>query len=62
MVKIVTFFLIGMAILALLGRLRLPKISRNRDTGGLPKPRLCPDCGRYSLRGERCRDCSKGPR
>ena len=60
MIKVVTFFLIGMAILAALGRLRLPKISRKDRSGDLPKPRLCPECGRYNLRGGTCRDCSKG--
>ncbi|WP_227286893.1 hypothetical protein [Boseongicola sp. H5] len=60
MVKIVTLFLIGMVVLALFGRLRLPRIGRGGRTGGLPKPRLCPECGRYNLKGGPCRHCSEG--
>jgi len=60
MLKIVSLFLIFMAVLAMFGRLRLPKITRRGDGGGLPKPRLCPDCGRYNLRGGPCRHCRNG--
>lgn len=58
MVKIVTFFLIAMAVLAMFGRLRLPGLSRRKDTSHLPKPELCETCGRYSLRGGRCTQCN----
>ncbi len=59
MLKIVSLFLIFMAVLAMFGRLRIPGISRRQDgTGGLPRPKLCPDCGRYNLRGGPCRYCS----
>ena len=58
MLKIITLFLIFMAVLAMFGRLRWPgKGGKGRD-GGLPKPRLCPDCGRYNLRGGPCRHCT----
>ncbi len=58
MLKIVSLFLIFMAVLAMFGRLRIPGITRKGDgTGGLPKPKLCPDCGRYNLRGGACRHC-----
>jgi hypothetical protein len=56
MLKIVSLFLIFMVVLAMFGRLRLPGIGR-KGGGSLPKPRLCPDCGRYNLRGGRCRQC-----
>ncbi len=56
-VKVATFFLIGMAVLAMFGRLRWPG-GANRK--GLPRPRVCPDCGRYNLRGGPCRHCGEG--
>ncbi|WP_171557039.1 MULTISPECIES: hypothetical protein [unclassified Roseobacter] len=59
MVKIVSLFLIGMVVLAMFGRLRLPRIGRRDGSGGLPKPRLCPECGRYNLKGGPCRRCSE---
>lgn len=58
MLKIVTLFLVFIAVLAMFGRLRWLGIGRKGDrSGGLPKPRLCPDCGRYNLRGGPCRHC-----
>jgi hypothetical protein len=58
-IKIVTLFLIGIAALAMFGRLRLPGKGKGRSHG-LPRPRLCPDCGRYNLTGGPCRRCTKG--
>lgn len=59
MLKIVSLFLIFMVVLAMFGRLRLPGIGRKDGSKGhLPKPRLCPDCRRYNLRGGDCRHCS----
>jgi len=61
MLKIVSLFLIFMVVLAMFGRLRIPGITRGKDGAkGLPKPRLCPDCGRYNLRGGPCRHCKNG--
>lgn len=63
MVKIVTFFLIGMMILALFGKLRFPRIGSGRAGNALPKPRRCTACGRFNLTGGPCRDCGdKGGR
>lgn len=48
LVKIVTFFLLGMAVLAMFGRLRLPgrkKPSAPRVKG----PVICGKCGSYIL-------------
>ena len=61
MLKIVTLFLIGMAVLAMLGKMhwiignRLGR--RNRDNDPLPRPKTCPECGRMNLRGGKCRVC-----
>ena len=41
-VKIVTFFLIGIAVLAMFGRLKFPGQTRLRNA-------KCPKCGRYRM-------------
>ncbi len=63
MIKIATFFLIGMAVLAMFGRLRWPggaRRLRGEKRGALPKPKTCPNCGRMNLRGGPCRACREG--
>lgn len=57
MVKVVTFFLIGMVILALFGRLRFPGGSAVRR---LSRSAKCPECGRFRIGKGPC-DCSKPP-
>jgi hypothetical protein len=47
LVKIITFFLIGMAVLAMFGRLRIG--GRARKPKLPPKPAKCPDCGAYVI-------------
>lgn len=47
--KIISLFLVFMAVLAMFGRLRMP---------GVPKPRKCPKCGRYRIGAGPC-DCEK---
>ncbi|WP_071673760.1 hypothetical protein [Nioella nitratireducens] len=69
-VKIVTFFLIGMAVMAMFGRLRWPggaarrkpRNLRGRSSGSLPKPRTCPKCGHISVTGDNCPTCTKRSR
>ncbi|MCT8330939.1 hypothetical protein [Albidovulum sediminis] len=54
MVKIVTLFLIAMAILAVFGRLRVPRIgSRSSEV------RRCRTCGRPLIGKSDC-DCGRG--
>ncbi len=64
MLKIVTLFLIGMAVLAMFGRLRMPGALRDllkrRQDRALPKPRTCRTCGKMNLRGGDCPDCRGG--
>jgi len=63
LVKIATFFLVGMAVLAMFGRLRWPggarRLSGRRKTS-LPRPRTCPTCGRINVTGGACRHCNEG--
>jgi len=50
-VKIVLLFLIGMAVLAMFGRLRIPGAEAARRLGG---GRKCPKCGRHRIGRGRC--------
>ena len=52
MVKVVTLFLIGMLVLAMFGRLRLPGRDRLRAA-------RCPQCGRFRIGRAPC-DCGRG--
>lgn len=52
LVKIVVFFLVGMAVLAMFGRLRLPRL-RRKDA------RRCGNCGRFLIGKGPC-ECGKG--
>lgn len=54
MVKIVTFFLIFIIILAMFGRLKLPRLRNPLRKGLLQAGAKCKSCGRYSLTGEPC--------
>ena len=58
MVKVVTFFLIGMIILAMLGRLRLPKFGSRNGKTRIRDARKCPKCGSYILHAGDC-GCGK---
>ncbi|MEM0976972.1 MAG: hypothetical protein AAGJ34_05530 [Pseudomonadota bacterium] len=57
MIKIVTLFLIALAILAMLGRLRLPKFGRR--SGKLPGTARCKKCGALKIENTSC-VCEKG--
>lgn len=50
LVKIVTFFLIGMMVLAMFGRLRLPGVGKV----ALQKPKRCKSCKRYLFNNDPC--------
>lgn len=52
-IKIVTFFLIGIGVLAMFGKLRVPGVDRIRKIGQT-KPRKCRKCGRYILTKSPC--------
>lgn len=61
--KIVALFLVVVAVLAILGRLR-PRLGRPRlpprRAAELPRPRLCPACHRLLVTPEPC-PCGEGP-
>jgi len=64
LVKIVTFFLIGIAVLAMFGKLRLPKgarrLGRRDEQDKLPpKPGKCRHCGAFKVGPGPC-PCGKG--
>jgi len=48
-VKAVTFFLIGMVVLAMFGRLRIPKINNPLKRDKIQNATKCPKCGSYIL-------------
>jgi hypothetical protein len=64
MVKAVTFFLIAMLILAMLGKLKLPSLPKPKSrpkpkkTDQIPDARKCPECGSYILGDGEC-SCQK---
>lgn len=63
MLKIVSLFLIGMAVLAMFGKLHWvlgKRLGGKSGRGPLPKPKTCPECGRMNLRGGKCRVCREG--
>ncbi|SNX69455.1 hypothetical protein SAMN05878503_10448 [Cereibacter ovatus] len=57
LVKIVTLFLVGMAAVALIGRLRWPLGGRKSQTK-VPPPTICGHCGRFVLGKDGC-DCRR---
>jgi hypothetical protein len=52
MIKIVSLFLIGILVLAMFGRLKIPGLKRLQSN-------KCPSCGRYRIGKSPC-DCGKG--
>ena len=54
MLKIVSLFLIGMAVLAMFGRLRLPGSRKKLEA------RKCTKCGQYRIGSSGCACESKG--
>jgi len=49
--KVITLFLVFMAVLAFIGRLRFPNVAR---------PQKCPKCGRYRIGSGPCSCERKG--
>ncbi|MDT8857307.1 hypothetical protein RNZ50_20160 [Paracoccaceae bacterium Fryx2] len=47
--KIVLLFLLGMAVLAMFGRLRFPDSLKRRLPGRAARPVTCKKCGRFQI-------------
>jgi len=56
MVKIVTFFLVFIMVLALIGRLRIPGIGKV----AFQKPKKCKSCGRFLFSNDPCQCKTRG--
>ena len=61
MVKVVTLFLVVLAVLAMLGRIRMPDFLRPGKRRKELRVAKCPNCGAYLLGGDKC-DCRSGRR
>ncbi len=58
MIRIALLFLIVMALIGLLGKLRMPKIGRRKPGNAIEPARKCPKCGTYLIGDAEC-DCGK---
>jgi hypothetical protein len=58
MVKVVTFFLIGIMVLALFGKLRMPRLPKIKHRKGIDTAVKCKKCGTYKIGNKPC-GCSK---
>ncbi len=54
MVKVVTFFLIGMMVLGLMGKLRLPKTPKLKSRKIIKAAGKCKKCGAYKIGNTPC--------
>jgi hypothetical protein len=54
MVKVVTFFLIGMMVLALFGKLRLPSLPKIKRGKTIEAAGKCNKCGAYKIGNKPC--------
>lgn len=54
MVKVVTFFLIAIMVLALFGKLRMPKLPALKKKKTIETARKCSKCGSYKIGDKPC--------
>ena len=59
MVKVVTLFLVVLAVLAMLGRIRMPGFLKPGKRRKEIRVAKCPKCGAFLLGGDKC-DCRSG--
>jgi len=58
MVKVVSLFLIGMLVLAMFGKLRVPKLPKIKRRKPIQTAKKCGKCGAYKIDGKPC-NCNK---
>lgn len=61
MIRIAFLFLIVMALIGFLGKLRKPTIGRRKPGKGIEPAKKCPRCGTYLIGDASC-DCSTDSR
>jgi len=54
MVKVVTFFLIAMMVLALFGKLRMPRLPKIKPRKSIETTDKCKKCGAYKIGKKPC--------
>lgn len=54
MVKVVSLFLIGMLVLAMFGKLRLPKLPKRKPRKTIEAAGKCSKCGAYKIGDAPC--------
>lgn len=54
MVKIVSLFLIGMLVMAMFGKLRLPKLPTLKRKRTIETAQKCSTCGAYKIKNKPC--------
>ncbi|PCH94893.1 MAG: hypothetical protein COB84_06965 [Rhodobacteraceae bacterium] len=54
MVKIVSLFLIGMLVMAMFGKLRLPKLPKIMRKRTIETAQKCSTCGTYKIKNKPC--------
>jgi hypothetical protein len=54
MVKVVSLFLIGMLVLAMFGKLRLPKLPKRKPRKTIETAGKCHKCGAYKIGNNPC--------
>ncbi|KAB7613979.1 thymidine kinase [Amylibacter sp. SFDW26] len=59
MVKVVSLFLIVMMVLAMFGKLRLPKIPTLKRRSHIENAKKCTTCGTYKIGDQPCKCANK---
>ncbi|RAP39934.1 hypothetical protein BYZ73_17760 [Rhodovulum viride] len=59
LLKVALLFLVGMAVLGMFGKLRLPRPRGGGLALGRRRPARCPHCGRFRIGSGPC-PCGKG--
>ena len=60
LLKVITFFLLFMAVLGIFGKWRNKLLGKPTDRKALGRPRKCEKCGRFLIGGGPCNCGKKG--